>query len=81
LTNDFLSADKRPKDARGLLKRAGSNSSIDSEGSGNSADKLEELMQAEYNWDGCDRMDRMHFRFWDTFKSRYTSIAAMLQNL
>ena len=80
LTNDFLES-KRPVDKHGaiVLKRTNSNSSISSGDS--EVDRLEDLMQPEYNWDGCDKMERMYFRFWDTFKNRHQSIADIISSL
>ena len=45
------------------------------------ADRLEEMMQPEYSWEGCDKMERMHFRFWETFKNRHQSIADIIGSL
>ena len=46
-----------------------------------SAQKLENLMAPQYNWEGCEKMDHMYFKFWDYFKSKHQSIADILANL
>lgn len=39
------------------------------------------FMEPEYNWDGCENMASISFRFWEIFRSRHQSIADVLDEI